>query len=172
MPVSRPKPKREIHPASRCCPSRSASVIAPTLDERARISATVIVSVPRGSASWMIRSATWIWYGSTKLVDGETRLADSEPAPVRSFDLARGSHGAGGAGVRHLAGCVRDGPLPPWAPGELAVERELEPGEAAVVDARIAEHLRCERALRVEAPLLRIEPEPGQVLTLQDRRPR
>ena len=58
IPVDRPKPNREIHCASRCCLSFSASVIAPTFDERARICATVIVSVPRGSASWMIRSAT------------------------------------------------------------------------------------------------------------------
>ena len=40
--------------ASRSPPSFSASVIAPTLDECERICATVIVSVPRGSASWMI----------------------------------------------------------------------------------------------------------------------
>ena len=52
------------------------------------------------------------------------------------------------------------------------VERELEPGEAAIVDARVAEHLRRERALRVEAALLRIEAEAGQVLALQNRRPR
>ena len=82
---------REIQPASRCCPSRSASVIAPTLDERARISATVIVSVPRGSASWMIRSATWISYGRTKLVAGETRPSESAPATVTSLNVEPGS---------------------------------------------------------------------------------
>ena len=92
MPVGRPKPKREIHWASRCCPSLSASVIAPTLDERARICATVIVSVPRGSASWMIRSATWIEYWSTKLVDGETSRSDSAPATVTSLNVDPGSY--------------------------------------------------------------------------------
>src|SRR3954449_13179353 len=70
MPLSRPKPKREIQLARACCPRRSARVTAPTFEDRARIWATVIVSVPRGSASWMIRSATWIEYGRTELGEG------------------------------------------------------------------------------------------------------
>ena len=41
-----------------------AIVTVPTFDERWRICDTVIVSVPRCSASWMRRSATWIEYGS------------------------------------------------------------------------------------------------------------
>ena len=53
-----PNPKREIQWTRRWRVSRSARVIAPTLDERERISETVIVSVPRGSASWILRSAT------------------------------------------------------------------------------------------------------------------
>ena len=64
---------------------------APTFEERARIWATVIVSVPRGSASWMIRSATWIEYGRTKLVDGVTRCCESAPATVTSLNVEPGS---------------------------------------------------------------------------------
>ena len=46
--------------------------MTPTFDECERISATVIVSVPRSSASWMTRSDTWIEYGSLYVVDGVT----------------------------------------------------------------------------------------------------
>ena len=60
MPVGRPKSKREIQDASRSFPSSCASVIAPTLEDFERIVATLIVSVPRSSASWILRSATWI----------------------------------------------------------------------------------------------------------------
>jgi hypothetical protein len=67
-------------------------VIAPTFDERARICATVIVSVPRGSASWITRSATWIEYGSTKLVDGVTRCCESAPATVTTLNVEPGSY--------------------------------------------------------------------------------
>ena len=91
IPVRRPKPKREIQPARACCLRRSARVIAPTFDERARICATVIVSVPRGSASWMIRSATWIEYGRMKLVDGVTRCSERAPATVTSLKVEPGS---------------------------------------------------------------------------------
>ena len=60
-------------------------------------------------------------------------------------------------------GRVLDEPLAPRAAGEGLVERELEPGEPAVIDARVAEHLRRQRSLRVEALLLRIEAEAGQL---------
>ena len=67
MPVGLPKPNLWIQPSSRVAPSFSASVIAPTLDEYLRICATLNVSVPRFSASWITRSATWIEYGEREL---------------------------------------------------------------------------------------------------------
>ena len=51
----------------------------PTFDECERICATDIVSVPRSSASWMIRSATWIEYGSVNAVGGVTIFSESAP---------------------------------------------------------------------------------------------
>ena len=42
---------------------------------------------------------------------------------------------------------------------ERLVELQLEPREALVVDARVAEDVRRDRALRIEAPLLGIEAE-------------
>ena len=65
MPVRSPKPNCVIHFLSRVSPSSVRAIVTvPTFDERCRICATVIVSVPRFSASWMTRSATWIEYGS------------------------------------------------------------------------------------------------------------
>ena len=58
----------------------------------------------------------------------------------------------------------------PGLPGERPVERALEPLEALVVEARVAEHLRGDRPLRVEAQLLRVEAEAGEVERLQDLR--
>ena len=52
---------------------------------------------------------------------------------------------------------------PPDVPESLLVEPQLETGEAAVVDSRVAEDVRGHRALRVEAPLLRIEAEPVEL---------
>ena len=91
IPVRCPKPKREIQRTSRCRVNRSARVIAPTLDERERISETVIVSVPRGSASWILRSATWISYGSVNRVVGVTSPSDRAPATVTSLKVEPGS---------------------------------------------------------------------------------
>src|SRR5207253_3255528 len=48
-----------------------------------------------------------------------------------------------------------------------AVELQLRPGEAAVVDPGEAEHLRGEPALRIRAPLLWIEAEASDALLLQ-----
>jgi hypothetical protein len=55
-------------------------VIVPTLDERASISATLIVSVGRGSASLIVRSATWIDGASVKVVFGVTTWSVSAAA--------------------------------------------------------------------------------------------
>src|SRR6476469_3731748 len=65
------------HRDSRVGPTSRASVTAPTFDDCARISPTVIVSVPRGSASWMTLSATWIEYGSVYDVVAVTRCSES-----------------------------------------------------------------------------------------------
>ena len=81
-------------------------------------------------------------------------------------DVAAVALGLGGHRVDHLAGGVLHDPLSPRPPGEDAVEREFEPGEAVVVEARVAQHLRGEGALRVEPALLRIEPEPCEVPSL------
>ena len=50
---------------------------------------------------------------------------------------------------------------------EIAVELELEAGEAAVVCSGVAEHLRGHSTLRVHAALLRDESEPGEMLLLE-----
>ena len=77
--------------SSRVAPSFSASVIAPTLDEYLRICATLNVSVPRFSASWMTRSATWIEYGSVNFVSGVTRPSERTPVTVTSLKVEPGS---------------------------------------------------------------------------------
>ena len=82
----------------------------------------------------------------------------------RQVDVAAVAHRLRDDGVDRLAGGVLDDPLAAGPAGQLAVERELEPGEAAVVDARVAEHLRGERELRVEAPLLAVGVDPRQSL--------
>ena len=93
MPVLRPKPNCSIHRFRRVSPSSVRAIVTvPTLDERCRICATVIVSVPRGSASWMRRSATWIEYGSVNFVCGVTRCSDSAPAIVTTLNTDPGSN--------------------------------------------------------------------------------
>ena len=84
-------------------------------------------------------------------------------------DVAAVAHGLGDDGVDRLAGGVLDDPLAAGSPSQLVVERELEPGEATVVDTRVAEHLRGERELRVEAPLLGVGVDPRQPLAAQLR---
>ena len=60
-------------------------------DDRARISATVIRSVGRGSCSWMIRSATWIEVASTNGVVGVTSFSESAAATVTTLKVEPGS---------------------------------------------------------------------------------
>ena len=91
MPVSCPKPKREIQLESRVAPISPARVTAPTLDERARIWPTDIVSVPRSSASWITLSATGIEYGSVNELVGVTRCSESAAATVTSLNVDPGS---------------------------------------------------------------------------------
>ena len=80
IPVGLPNPKRVIQRPSRSRPSSSASMIVPTFDERASISATLIVSVGLGSASSISRSATLIVGGSVNFVFGDTTPSESAAA--------------------------------------------------------------------------------------------
>src|SRR5438309_8833696 len=92
MPVVSPKPNCLIHRFRRDSPSSVFAIVTvPTFDERWRICATVIVSVPRISASWMRRSATWIEYGSVNRVRGVTRCSDKAPAIVTTLKTDPGS---------------------------------------------------------------------------------
>src|SRR5439155_18713680 len=47
---------------------------------------------------------------------------------------------------------------------EARFERELEAGEPLVVDTGVAEHLRCDRVLRVASLLLAVEAEAGELV--------
>ena len=62
---------------------------------------------------------------------------------------------------------VADDRLLARAAAEVALEPELEPGEAVVVDARVAEHLCGDRVLRIAPPLLRVEVEAGEPAPLE-----
>ena len=87
----RPKPKRLIHLLNFSAPSSSPIVTAPTFEERARIWATLIVSVPRGSASSIVRSATWMLGGSVKVVSGVTSFSSSAAETVNALKVEPGS---------------------------------------------------------------------------------
>jgi hypothetical protein len=52
------------------------------------------------------------------------------------------------------------------------IELELEPGETVVVHARVPEHLRRDRALRVVPPLLGVEAEAADLALRERGRPR
>ena len=67
-------------------------MIAPTFDEYDRIFATVSVSVPRSSASWMHLSATWMHGGSLNVDRGVTSPSVSAPATVTSLNTEPGSN--------------------------------------------------------------------------------
>ena len=71
--------------------------------------------------------------------------------------------------VDRAAERVLDDRLGPRPPGEHAVEPELEPRQAAVVDSRVAQHLGRHSALRIGSPLFGIEAETGQVALLERR---
>src|SRR6185503_8530527 len=88
----------------------------------------------------------------------------------REVDVAPVALRLGDDRVDRLARGVLDDALATGPPGELLVERELEAGQAVVVDARVPDQLRGERELRVEAALLRIEPEARQTPFLELRR--
>ena len=91
MPVGLPNPNRSIQAASSPGPSFSAIVIVPTFDDWARMSLTLITSVPRVCASWITRSATWIVGASVKVLVGETTLSSSAPAIVTILNVEPGS---------------------------------------------------------------------------------
>ena len=91
IPVLRPNPNRSIHSVSPARCNCSASVTTPTLDDRDRICETVIVCVPRGTASWMTRSAIGSSYGSRNFVVGETMPDSSTPPTVTTLKVDPGS---------------------------------------------------------------------------------
>ena len=110
--------------------------------------------------------------------DSRRRLArpSGEPCPGASPPHSPGSRGRSsrrtlrpgrlGLGlddVERAPERVLDDRLAPGLAGERALERALESLEALVVEPRVAEHLRRDRALRVVAKLLGIEAEPGEV---------
>ena len=84
----------------------------------------------------------------------------SSPGALRAATRRRRSRGRPGRGRRLVARAAAR------ATGRAA----LEPVEAAVVDAREAEHLRGDRALRVGAALLRVEAEARAAQLLELRR--
>jgi hypothetical protein len=69
--------------------------------------------------------------------------------------------------IERAAERVADDGLAPWAPGKCPVQRQLEPGQALVVDTRVPEDMSADRPLRIHAPLLRVEPETLDRLSLQ-----
>ena len=60
-------------------------------DDCARICATVIRCVGRGSCSWMMRSATRIELASVNAVLGVTILSESAAATVTTLNVEPGS---------------------------------------------------------------------------------
>ncbi len=64
---------------------------APTFDERERICATLMRSVPRCSASWMHASAMWMHGGSVNCDVGVTSPSESAPETVTSLKTDPGS---------------------------------------------------------------------------------
>ena len=72
-------------------PSFSPIVTAPTLEEWARIWATLIVSVPRGSASEIVRLATRMLGGSVNEVSGVTTPSSSAAETVNALKVDPGS---------------------------------------------------------------------------------
>ena len=64
---------------------------APTFEERARIVATLIVSVPRSSASSIVRSATWSCGGRMNSVAGVTSFSSSAAETVNALKVEPGS---------------------------------------------------------------------------------
>src|SRR5205814_4596877 len=71
--------------------------------------------------------------------------------------------------VEHVAERVAHERLVAGSSRERLVERELEAGKSVVVDTRVAEDLRRDRVLRVEATLLGIETQTGDVPRLELR---
>src|SRR5206468_3751404 len=72
--------------------------------------------------------------------------------------------------VEGMAEGVLHDRLAPGRPRQRALERALEPLEALVVEPRVADDLRRDRPLRVEAELLGVEAETSEVLRLEDLR--
>src|SRR5437867_2122042 len=96
--------------------------------------------------------------GSVNLVVGFTSPSERAPVTVTSLHVDR------------APGRVADDRLLPGMAGQLAVVLQLQPAEAAVVDARVTDHLGGDAALRVLPPLLRVGEDPREVPLQEERR--
>jgi hypothetical protein len=72
-------------------PTSSPIVTAPTFEDWARIRPTLIVSVPRSSASSIVRSATWMLGASVNSVVGVTSFSSSAAETVNALKVEPGS---------------------------------------------------------------------------------
>ena len=89
----------------------------------------------------------------------------------READVAPLDGGLGANHVERAAERIAGDHLAAVTPAERLLERELEPGQAFVVDACEAEDVRTHGALRVDPALLRVEPEPLEAPLLEQSRP-
>ncbi len=85
----------------------------------------------------------------------------------RERHVLAGPLGPRGDDVDRAAERILDDRLEAGPARERLVERALEPVEAVVVRAGEAEDVRGDRALRIGAQLLRVEPEPGDLALVQ-----
>ena len=69
--------------------------------------------------------------------------------------------------VEHASERILDERLAAVTPTEHALQLELEAGQSAIVGAGVAEHVRRHGALRVHAPLLAQEADPGEIALLE-----
>ena len=85
----------------------------------------------------------------------------------RERHVLAGALGPRGDDVDRAAERILDDRLEAGPARERLVERALEPVEAVVVRTGEAEDVRGDRALRIGAQLLRVEPEPGDLALVQ-----
>ena len=89
------------------------------------------------------------------------------PVVERQEDVAARPIGRLAQHVDHAPERVSDHRFLPGLAAQLAVERELEPGEPLVVGSREAEHLRSDSALRIVPALFGVEADAGQLARAQ-----
>jgi len=86
-----PKPNRRTQLSNRFAPSFRPIFTEPTLEDWARMSATVIVRYPCAWASSISRSATLIMGGTGSCVCGRISRSSSAPATVNGLNVEPGS---------------------------------------------------------------------------------